>query len=494
MLAGPQVGRVLKVTGEVVIGRSPNVEFSINDSSVSRRHARLTTTRDGHYVFEDLDSKNGSLINGIPTKTSRLEFGDEIQIGSHVVLTFVPSESYEEQIAHRRRLEAVGRVGSGIAHDLNNMLGAISASVDFLAQIPCNNIDQSREVEHCLSDIRAALTHAGELTLGIMLFVRGKSRPREAVDISSLCGEVLRLLIHTFDRTIRIEQDIVPNQVVFGDRAELHLVLMNLCLNARDAMPHGGTLRLTVARANTHAALRRELRDVPRVQVVIEDNGIGMDETTRARIFEPFFTTKPQGVGFGIGLTTTLQVIEAHGGQVDVRSAPNVGTSFHLHFPLIDESETKVVEVRDEGDIDSTSLADSGANILLVDDEDIVRRSLSRLLRRAGYRVVEANDGLKAVETFAAAQPPPDLTILDLDMPNLNGVQAHRMILDIDPRARVLFVSGQDHGTHSEGDMLPCHVGFLRKPCNGEQLLATVRRMLRCTRILEEEEDHTVTE
>ncbi len=494
MIAGPQIGQIVKVLGEVVIGRSTSVEFSIKHSTISRRHARIIPTLDGHYVFDDLDSKNGSQINGIPTKSARLEFGDELQLGSCILLKFTPSELSENHAANRRRLEAVGRVGAGVAHDLNNMLGAISASVDFLAQIPCSNSDHTPEVADCLSDIRTALAHAGELTQGIMLFVRGESRPHEAVDISSLCTDVLRLLKHTFDSSIHIEREIAPDQVVFGDQAELHLVLMNLCLNARDAMPHGGTLRLTVTGTTSKAMPGREHRDVPCVQVEIEDTGIGMDEATRARIFEPFFTTKPQGVGFGIGLTTTLQVLEAHGSHADVRSAPNAGTTFRLFFPLMDEARRKVVEVSKDGDVGPKSRRGSGANILLADDEDVVRRSLSRLLRHAGYHVQEVKNGVEAVDAFNASHPRPDLTILDLDMPRLNGVQTRRMIHSIDPGARLLFLSGNDYGGHPEYDMSPDHIGYLRKPCDGKLLLATIEQLLGTTPLFPDVEEHTSTE
>lgn len=492
VVAGPQVGRVVTVLGEVVIGRAKSAELSIDDSTISRRHARVFPTSQGYYVFEDLGSKNGSRINGSPTKRARLEAGDEIRIGSHIVLNFAPSETSEDQAAHRRRLEAVGRVGTGVAHDLNNMLGAILASVDFLAQIPCEckDSEQAEEVKSCLSDIRIALVHAGELTQGIMRFVRGKSRQHELVDISNLCVEVLHLLRHTFDSSICIEQQIIPGQTILGDPAELHLVLMNLCLNARDAMPQGGTLLVKVAAANSTSKV---LLDVPTVQVVITDTGIGMDESTRAQIFEPFFTTKPQGVGFGIGLATTLQVIEAHGGKVDVISAPNTGTTFRLFFPLMHESE-RVIEVHEERDSSPKLLGDSGATLLLADDEDVVRRSVSRLLRHAGYHVLEVSDGEQAIEAFMASHPRPDLTILDLDMPKLSGLQTQRMIHNIDPGARLLFLSGHDYGTHPECDALPDHVGYLRKPCDGKLLLTTISRLIASTPFLSDSEEHTVTE
>ena len=480
VLEGPQAGQKFKIDGDVVLGRAIDSTIVLEDPEVSRSHVRITRSDVGAYVIEDLGSRNGTTINGVPLQKQFLSFGDKIQIGPRVLILFAPFDPIEDQLLQRQRLEALGRVGAGVAHDLNNMLGAISASIDFLSRLPADRTVGSPDVKDSISDIRTALVQASELARGILKFARGRSRGHALVDLSLVCQEVIRLAHHTFDRAIVLEQSIEGNLVVSGDQAELHQVIMNLCLNARDAMPSGGTLRVVAELVDATPAERA------RVRIAITDSGVGMDPATRARIFEPFFTTKPDGAGFGLGLSTVREVINMHGGDIEVQSAPGKGTSFFIYLPA-SMGQPQPVRIT-SGHRDLRPTAGTTARILLVDDEEVVRRSTARLLRQAGHEVLEAPGGKEATQIYANADRFPDLVILDLDMPFLNGEQTQRVILSIDPTARILFMSGHEDFVRDNSTSVGKAVGYLRKPCNVTLLLSTVSDVLRTDRNLEYEE------
>jgi signal transduction histidine kinase/CheY-like chemotaxis protein len=485
VVEGPQAGQKFKIDGDVVLGRAIDSTIVLEDSEVSRSHARITRNPVGAYVLEDLNSSNGTFINGVPVQKQFLAFGDKIQVGPRVLLLFAPFDPIEDQLLQRQRLEALGRVGAGVAHDLNNMLGAISASVDFLARLPGDRPIGTHEVKASVTDIRTALLQASELARGILKFARGRSRGHALVDISVLCQEVIRLARHTFDRAIVIDQEIRPGLVVSGDQAELHQVIMNLCLNARDAMPAGGTLRIRAELATSEEDGRA------RVVISIQDSGSGMDEATRKRIFEPFFTTKADGAGFGLGLSTVREVVGVHGGHVEVESEIGQGTRFLLSLPA---SSGQPMPVRITGGARELRPASpSSALILLVDDEELVRRSTARLLRQAGHEVLEAPGGKEATQIYTQGARRPDLVILDLDMPHLNGEQTQRLILAVDPKARILFMSGHDDFVRENSASIGGAAGYLRKPCNVGLLLSTVNDVLHPERLSSYDSEEELT-
>src|SRR6478752_1607050 len=472
-MEGPQAGQKFKIDGDVVLGRAIDSTVVLEDPEVSRSHVRITRSHAGVYIVEDMGSRNGTQVNGVPIQKQFLSFGDKIQVGPRVLILFAPFDPIEDQLLQRQRLEALGRVGAGVAHDLNNMLGAIGASIDYLGKLPAERMLNSEEVRECFEDIRLASSQASELTRGILKFARGRAQAHSPVDLSGLCNDVMRLIRHTFDRAIQIESRIYPGLSVRGDQAELHQVLMNLCLNARDAMPRGGVLRVSAgAIAPGSEPLPEPLnRNVPHLVLCVEDTGVGMDEATRARIFEAFFTTKREGAGFGLGLATVKEVVAFHGGQIRIETEEGKGTRFLVFLPM-HESDHDLRKVT--GAHEPLQSSSSRGLILLVDDEEVVRRSFARLLRQAGHLVVEAPDGVKAVETYRQAYPRPNLVILDLDMPVLSGEETQDRLLDVDPHARILFVSGHDEPTRESAVHARGALGFLRKPCKVQVLLGAV--------------------
>jgi CheY-like chemotaxis protein len=201
-----------------------------------------------------------------------------------------------------------------------------------------------------------------------------------------------------------------------------------------------------------------------------------MDPATRAQIFEPFFTTKLEGAGFGLGLSTVREVVSMHGGEVEVDSAPGKGTKFSIYLPA-STGQPQPVRIT-SGHRDLRPPTTSSALILLVDDEEVVRRSTARLLRQAGYEVVEAKGGKEATQLYCNGKRTPDLVILDLDMPHLNGEQTQRIIRSVDERARILFMSGHEDFVRDKSSSIGKALGYLRKPCNVQLLLSTVSRVL----------------
>ena len=479
VLEGPQAGQKFKIDGDVILGRAIDSTVVLEDPEVSRSHVHITRSHAGAYLIEDMSSRNGTQVNGVPIQRQFLSFGDKIQVGPRVLILFAPFDPIEDQLLQRQRLEALGRVGAGVAHDLNNMLGAISASIDFLSRLPSDRPVGAPDVRDSVADIRTALVQASELARGILKFARGRSRGHALVDLSVVCQEVIRLAHHTFDRAIVLEQSIAPNLIVSGDQAELHQVIMNLCLNARDAMPAGGTLRIRAELVDPTPGERA------RVRVTIADSGTGIDAATRTRIFEPFFTTKPEGAGFGLGLSTVREVINMHGGEVEVQSAPGKGTCFFIYLPA-SIGQPQPVRIT-SGHRDLRPHSGAPARILLVDDEEVVRRSTARLLRQAGHEVLEAPGGKEATQVYANTEHYPDLVILDLDMPFLNGEQTQRVILSIDPTARILFMSGHEDFVRENATSVGKAAGYLRKPCNVALLLSTVNDVLRTDRLEDDE-------
>ena len=488
-IAGSQAGRKFKIGDLAVIGRGGDTAVTLEDPEVSRNHARVSKSDVGAYLLEDLGSKNGTQVNGLPITRHLLSFGDKIQVGPHVMLLFAPFDPIEDQLLQRQRLEALGRVGAGVAHDLNNMLGAIGASIDFLSKLPTERTLSSEEVRECFEDIRLAAGQATDLTRGILKFARGRAQAHSPVDLSGLCSDVMRLIRHTFDRAIQIESKIYPGLSVRGDQAELHQVLMNLCLNARDAMPQGGVLRVSASAVTPHSVVLPEQLNAsaPHLVLSVEDTGVGMDEATRARIFEAFFTTKREGAGFGLGLATVKEVVTFHGGQIQIQSEEGKGTRFLVFLPM---HQSHAVSTSITGAHEAQQSSSRGL-ILLVDDEEVVRRSFARLLRQAGHVVVEAPDGVKAVEAYRNSFPRPHLVILDLDMPVLTGEETQERLLKVDPGARILFVSGHDEPSRESAVHARGALGFLRKPCKVNVLLGAVSDALGSREQLTEHEERT---
>lgn len=473
------------IDGVVVLGRSTEAHLQFEDAEISRRHARIGWQPNEGYVVEDLDSRNGTFLNGSAVKRARLSYGDELRLGSRILLRFGQVDAYEEQLLQQERFQALGRLAAGVAHDVNNMLSAVSANIDWLHGLSPETQLSTPDVRESLSDIVTAANRAADLTRGILAFARGKGRGRSRVDFTALVVEVLKLLRHAVPRNVQVEAEIEPGLFVYGDRVELHQVLMNLCLNGRDAMPNGGMLSVKVAERAPTAVPGATGAVTSHVGIVVRDTGVGMDERTRSRIFEPFFSTKAEGAGVGLGLATVREVVRYHGGYIEVESELGRGSAFLVYLPMeVDRTpERWLVATAELVALDPIGGESTDKLILVVDDEAVVLRSLGRLLRRAGCEVIFASGGQEAIDIYTSGKRRPDLILMDLDMPGMTGEEACARLLHIDPEVRVIIMSGD----HARGAQLEGVVGRIEKPCEAHVLVSEVRAALNESRELESE-------
>ncbi len=457
VIAGRDAGREFNVAREGSLGRSSTAAIGLTDADVSRRHARITIDAKGRPWVEDLGSRNGTFVNGARISHKGLEYGDKIRLGRWTVLLLVQHDAIEDQLLTRQRLEAVGRLALGIAHDFNNMVGALTTSLDFVTSSPPTPESQG-EVDECLDDMAAATTRAAALAARLLRAARRESGPHGEVDLTALCEEVVQIARRTLDQDIEIETNIATGIAVRGDPTALHQTLMNLCLNARDAMPQGGKLTVSAqtgafdgGRAprgwwsqtiqTSGGGKGKQATPAPgrQVTITVSDTGVGIDPQTVPHIFEPFFTTKADGVGFGVGLASVKEIVTRHGGSVQVDSQIGRGTTFEVVLPLATASRPSAGPPQA---IPDCRPMPQGTRILLADDETVVRRSLRRVLRQAGYLVLEATDGQEAVRVWAEADPKPDLALFDIDMPNLDGVAAYKQLRARCPSLPGVFLTG----------------------------------------------------
>lgn len=378
----------------------------------------------------------------------------------------------EAQLLRTQRLESVGRLAGGIAHDLNNILVPMLMSPPILREaIP------DPQVRELVDTIETGARRGAEIIRQLLTFSRGAEGQRIPVQLSTLTSDMQKIVRETFPKNIKVEVSNAPGLwLVSGDTTQLHQILMNLCVNAADAMPDGGTLRLSVENTEVSAELAASNHGAVagrHVLLTVTDTGKGIPATDLDRIFDPFFTTKEVGHGTGLGLSTVLGIVNAHGGFILVDSKMGAGTQFRIYFPSCDASPTAADETQSKA-------TQKGQNelVLVVDDEDSVRRVTRQLLERNGYRVLEANEGAGGIALFAEHQQEISLVLLDFLMPGMNGQQFLQALREADATAKVIVFSGHLlEGGLPEG--LSSQVqAFIPKPFTSATLLQTVHRVL----------------
>ena len=378
----------------------------------------------------------------------------------------------EHELRQAQKMEVVGRLAGGIAHDFNNLLTVISAHAQFLLA----DLDAADVRADDVRAIEEAAVRAAALTRQLLVFARKQVPQRRIVDLNRKVDSADRMLRRTIGSHIEFGTIQSPVPVcVYADPAQMEQVVMNLVLNARDAMPDGGALFIETALVTEDEdAVRRG--DVPGAgdyaMLTVSDTGVGMDDATRRRIFEPFFTTKGPDRGTGIGLATVQAIVAEAGGTITVESAPGVGTTFRVRLPsaaprLSETGEYPVPDGRPTGD----------ETILLVEDQDAVRAVAARLLRSYGYTVLAARHGHDALAMMEERSEPIDLVLTDLVMPEMHGQELAARIRAIHPGARVLYMSGYDETPQSQPALDPS-MKLVRKPFGGEELATAVREAL----------------
>lgn len=423
--------------------------------------------------------------------TSRTPTVREIEgmhLATHLAGIAMEREAHAEQLRdqearllQKQKLEAVGTLAGGVAHEFNNLLQIILGYTACALQ----GLEPNEQRQRDLNQVRLAAEHATSLSRQLLSYSRPQSSSRRPVDANALVTELQRTLAPLLGAEIDlIVQCDAQQSQVFADQEQLRQVLLNLCLNARDAMPTGGSIRIATQDTliDDAAASRRDLKSPGRyVSVSVTDTGSGMPAAIRARVFEPFFTTKEPGKGTGLGLSVAYGIVRSHQGDIDVESELDRGTSFHVLLPGIEGPSAIEFPASPSAEV---SRLRGGETILLAEDDARVRALVSRMLLAAGYTVLAAEDGERALEMFQTHREQIGLLILDLSMPRLNGRALAEQIWTQMPELPTIFLTGYDPDSLASQDLDKRGGAILTKPVEATLLLETVRTSLDARRVV----------
>jgi nitrogen-specific signal transduction histidine kinase/ActR/RegA family two-component response regulator len=379
----------------------------------------------------------------------------------------------EAQLLRAQRLESIGTLASGLAHDLNNVLAPIMMSVQLLKE----GVEDEEQLAS-LQTLETCSQRGANIIRQVLMFARGVEGQRIMLNPKHLIQEMERIVHETFPRSIEFQAR-TPKEpcAVLGDPTQIQQVLMNLCVNARDAMLQGGTLTVDVRKVQldeTTSGIHPKARPETYVVITVTDTGTGIPPELMDKIFDPFFTTKSLGQGTGLGLPTVLGIAENHGGFVHVESQPGKGSRFHVYLPA-----APVDNDHGAADVRSADLTNgNGELVLVVDDEPSIRRFANAILKRKGYHILTAADGREGLKLFEQQHGEIKLVVSDLIMPQLDGVGMIRELRRIQPDIRVIIVTGLGEENRISEARAAGADDVLNKPFTAEQLLASVKQSL----------------
>jgi nitrogen-specific signal transduction histidine kinase/CheY-like chemotaxis protein len=380
----------------------------------------------------------------------------------------------EEQLRQAQKIEAVGRLAGGVAHDFNNLLNVIIG----YGQMVFRRLPDGPEREKTKAILQAADRAAG-LTRQLLAFSRKQVLEPKVLDLNAVVGGMDEMLRRLIGEDIELHTQLAPDLGrTKADPGQIEQVLMNLVVNARDAMPRGGRLTLETANAEMDETYIRDhlgARPGRYVMLAVCDNGLGMDPETQKHIFEPFFTTKEKGKGTGLGLATVYGIVKQSEGYIWVESAPGEGTTVKVYLPWV-EAEPAAEELRRPAVPEELPRATE--TVLLVEDEDMVRRMTREVLEGAGYRVLEASSGFEALRVSAGHNGSLDLLLTDVVMPGMSGRELSERLAPVRPAMKVLYMSGHTDDAIFHHGVTQAGTGFLQKPFTPDALERRVRELL----------------
>jgi len=378
----------------------------------------------------------------------------------------------ESQLLRAQRMESIGTLAGGIAHDINNVLTPIMLSQELLREKFTD-----KESQNYLNIIQRSTQRGASLMKQVMSYARGVEGERNALQVTHLISEIRQIAKEIFPRNIEIRTDI-PKDLwnLSGDATQLHQVLMNLCVNARDAMPDGGILHICAENLlidEDYAHINIDAKVGPYITITVSDTGTGIPPGILERIFEPFFTTKEHGKGTGLGLSTALGIVKSHGGFMTVYSEVGKGTAFKVYLPAITTTETLKAQQHQH-----ELPAGHGELILVVDDEEQIREMTKKTLETHGYKVITANDGKEAIALYAQKRDEIQLVLMDMMMPVMDGSESIRELRKANPEVKIITVSGLTEKDKIEKVDDVQVQAFLMKPYTAEKLLNTISEVL----------------
>jgi two-component system, cell cycle sensor histidine kinase and response regulator CckA len=382
----------------------------------------------------------------------------------------------DAQLERVRRLEAVGKMAGGVAHDFNNLLAVVLNYADFIADA----LPGDSELHADLAEIREAGERGASLTRQLLIFSRREVAKPEKIALNDVLTNLEKLLRRTLGEDVALNTGFAEDlHVIEADPAQIEQALLGMALNARDAMPDGGSLTIQTENVDLdldYVDMNPQAQTGPHVRVTIADTGHGIPPELIERIFEPFFTTKPRGSGTGLGLASVHGVMANASGHITVYSEPGLGAVFRLHFPAVVEDSAGEPEPGVASHAEAIQV-EPGMRVLVAEDDESVRRVAARVLERAGFEVVACADGLEAIEVLEAGERFA-LLITDVVMPNASGRELADKAHELDPWMPTVFMSGYTEDIISSHDIATEDLDFLRKPFTARDLLERTRTAL----------------
>src|ERR1022692_2201766 len=467
--------RIYGYTPEEVIGKHISL-LTPNDrpdeaAEILKRVARGESTE--HYESVRV-AKDGHHLNVSISVSPLRDAAGAIVGASAIVRDITAQKRTEGQLRQAQKMEAIGRLAGGVAHDFNNILGIINACTEFLR----DRIDPVTEPSVYVENIRKAIDRGKALTRQLLTFSRTSPIQPQVLDLNDRLKDISKLLRPLLGDDIEVL--IVSKSssaVIEADPGQLDQVVVNLAVNARDAMPRGGKFILEAGPVRFDEAFadqRQALAAGKYILLAVSDTGSGMDEAIASRIFEPFFTTKEIGKGTGLGLSTVYGIVKQSAGHILVYSEPGHGTTFKIYFPSADHK----IGLTSKVDVEAVGPKRYGNTILLVEDDEIMRRLTRQLLQEHGYTVVEADDGKSALEVLESHQGPIDLLLTDVVMRRMSGPELAERLSASHPTLKVVYMSGYTGELMTNREVLKAGVTLLEKPFTRTALLNTIHTTL----------------
>jgi two-component system, cell cycle sensor histidine kinase and response regulator CckA len=469
----PRFCEILGYERHCLIGRLVAELMDIGSRIVFQNELKDRQTHDGDMVELSLEKDDGEKI-AVRVSAKALVGSEGAVMGSFLVITDITQiKKLQRQLIHSQKMEAVGRLAGGVAHDFNNLLMIIRGYADLVLA----GLNKNHPHYNHILQIDQAGKRAEALTRQLLAFSRKQVLQPKVLSLLTTIPGIEQMLLRLIGENITLELKLEESTgLIKADEGQIEQVLFNLVVNARDAMPDGGTLTIESRNVQLDGMYSRMESDIPAgsyVVLTVTDTGIGMDQNTLSQIFEPFFTTKPKGHGTGLGLSTAYGIIKQSGGEITAYSDPGRGTCFKIHLPRIDSA----LGVQPSGETGPPP-ACGHETILIVEDEDHVREMIVEALSRCGYRMLSAPDGPTALARYAHGAMQVDLVVTDVMMPKMNGKEFARQFILEQPQAKILYMSGYTDDVILEHGELKPDTQFIHKPFTQGDLIRKILEIM----------------